>query len=231
MWVPRISGVRPSVPSRAGMAAEAWSQTTRNAVPAARFSMNGGWSVSLRIGAGALGMARCLGVAKNQSRWRENVPYTLRCQFAQSGMWYSVRPMRAADNNGAWNSMGAGDLALLAWCDLGAIMRTRPVVLDQLDSKRRFGLGWAAAGCAMTPFDGIVANPWGSVDEVRQVPVDGASVTVAATQQAPALHLHLTRMLDSTGAPADACPRNFCESALETLETETGLTLWTAFEH
>jgi glutamine synthetase len=38
-------------------------------------------------------------------------------------------------------------------------------------------------------------------------------------------------MLDSSGAPADACPRNFCESALETLETETGLTLWTAFEH
>jgi len=34
---------------------------------------------------------------------------------------------------------------LLAWCDLGAIMRTRPVVLDQLESKRRFGLGWAAA--------------------------------------------------------------------------------------
>jgi len=55
--------------------------------------------------------------------------------------------------------MDAGDLALLAWCDLGAIMRTRPVVLDQLESKRRFGLGWAAAGCAMTPFDGIVANP------------------------------------------------------------------------
>ena len=127
--------------------------------------------------------------------------------------------------------MGAGDLALLAWCDLGAIMRTRPVVLDQLESKRRFGLGWAAAGCAMTPFDGIVANPWGSVDEVRQVPVDGASVIVAATAQAPALHLHLTRMLDSSGERADACPRNFCESALEALESETGLTLWTAFEH
>ena len=127
--------------------------------------------------------------------------------------------------------MAAGDLAVLAWCDLGAILRTRPVVLDQLESKRRHGLGWAAAGCAMTPFDGIVANPWGSVDEVRQVPVPEASVTVAADATTPALHLHLTRMLDAAGAPADTCPRNFCEAALRQLESETGLTLWSAFEH
>ena len=127
--------------------------------------------------------------------------------------------------------MEAGDLAVLAWCDLGAILRTRPVVLDQLAAKRRFGLGWAAAGSAMTPFDGIVANPWGSVDEVRQVPVDGASVTVPAAYGVPALHLHLTRMLDASGLPADACPRNFCSDALERLRRETGLTLWSAFEH
>src|ERR1035438_947183 len=41
--------------------------------------------------------------------------------------------------------MDNGDLAILAWCDLGAIMRTRAIPLGQLDAKRRHGVGWAAA--------------------------------------------------------------------------------------
>ncbi len=127
--------------------------------------------------------------------------------------------------------MDTGDLAMLAWCDLGAILRTRPILLDQLEARRRYGVGFAAAGMAITPFDGIVDNPWGPLDEVRQVPVAGASVIVPAVDAVPALHLHLTRALDGNGTPADCCPRNFCESALGLLERETGWTLWSAFEH
>jgi glutamine synthetase len=127
--------------------------------------------------------------------------------------------------------MSAGDLAILAWCDLGAILRTRPILLDHLEAKRQFGVGFAAAGTAITPFDGIVANPWGPLDEVRQVPVEGASAVVPEDNGVPAMHLHLTRTLDASGAPADSCPRNFCESALAALERETGWTLWSAFEH
>jgi glutamine synthetase len=124
-----------------------------------------------------------------------------------------------------------GDLAILAWCDLGGILRTRPIPLDQLDAKRRFGVGFASAGTAITPFDGIADNPFGPMDEVRMVPVEGASITVPASDAVPALHLHLTRTLDATGSPATSCPRNFCESALTSLERETGWTLWSAFEH
>jgi glutamine synthetase len=127
--------------------------------------------------------------------------------------------------------MGDGDLAILAWCDLGAILRTRPVLLDQLAGKQRFGVGFAAAGTAITPFDGIVANSWGPLEEVRQVPVPGASVVVPEGSGVPAMHLHLTRTLDADGSPADCCPRNFCESALAALERETGCTMWSAFEH
>ena len=127
--------------------------------------------------------------------------------------------------------MDNGDLAILAWCDLGAIMRTRAIPLDQLDAKRRHGVGWAAAGTAMTPFDGIVENPWGPLEEVRQVPVEDATVTVPARDCAPALHLHLTRTLAHDGSAGDCCPRNFCEAALQALESECGWTLWSAFEH
>ena len=93
------------------------------------------------------------------------------------------------------------------------------------------GVGWAAAGSAMTPFDGIVENPWGPLEEVRQVPVEGASVSVGAREGMPAFHLYLTRTLAHDGSPGDCCPRNFCESALKALEAETGWTLWSAFEH
>jgi glutamine synthetase len=127
--------------------------------------------------------------------------------------------------------MSDGDLAMLAWCDVGAILRTRPIPLDQLDQKRKFGVGWAAAGAAMTPFDGIVENPWGSASEMRNVPVEGAEVSVASTDSVPAMHLHLTRMINERGEPAEICPRSFCESALRQLESETGWTLWSAFEH
>jgi glutamine synthetase len=127
--------------------------------------------------------------------------------------------------------MNAGDLAILAWCDLGGILRTRPVPLDQLEAKRQFGVGFAAAGTAITPFDGIVDNPFGPLDEVRMVPVENASVVVPQTADVPAMHLHLTRTLDASGALANYCPRNFCESALSSLERETGWTLWSAFEH
>lgn len=127
--------------------------------------------------------------------------------------------------------MSSGDLAVLAWCDLGSILRTRPVPLDQLAAKRRYGVGWAAAGWAMTPFDGIVENPWGPLAELRHVPVEAASVTVPARDPWPALHLHLTRAQEPDGSPADCCPRNFCASVLEQLEAETGLTLWSAYEH
>ena len=127
--------------------------------------------------------------------------------------------------------MNNGDLAILAWCDLGAILRTRAIPLDQFPAKRRHGVGWAAAGMAMTPFDGIVDNPWGPLEEVRQIPVDGASVSVPVRDATPAFHLYLTRTLEHNGTPADCCPRNFCESALRALETETGWTLWSAFEH
>ncbi|HVW70741.1 MAG TPA: hypothetical protein VHB68_17305, partial [Steroidobacteraceae bacterium] len=127
--------------------------------------------------------------------------------------------------------MSTGDLAMLAWCDIAAILRTRPVPLDQLPAKRQHGVGFASAGFAITPFDGIVANPWGPLSEVRQVPVEGASVTVPAGHDVPAMHLHLTRSLEADGAPADCCARGFCEAALTALERETGWTLWSAFEH
>ncbi len=126
--------------------------------------------------------------------------------------------------------MTAGDLALIAWCDLVGVLRTRPIPLDQLPAKREHGMGWAAAGIAITPFDGVADNPWGPLDEFRQVPVEAAAVTVPASHETPALHLHLSRTIDPTGA-VDCCPRSLCEQALAELREATGWTLLTAFEH
>ena len=126
--------------------------------------------------------------------------------------------------------MTAGDLALIAWCDLAGVLRTRPVPLDQLPSRRAHGMGWAAAGIAITAFDDVADNAWGPLDEFRQVPLDGAAVTVPASHETPALHLHLSRTVDPKGG-VDCCPRTLCEDALAELREVTGWTLVTAFEH
>lgn len=127
--------------------------------------------------------------------------------------------------------MTPGDLAMLAWCDLGAVLRTRPVPLDRLDARRRHGLGYATAGAAITPLDGLVDNPWGPMDEMRLVPVDDACAIVPARDAHPAMHLHLTHALSPDGVPCNWCPRNFCDAALAALEAETGWTIWSAYEH
>jgi len=87
--------------------------------------------------------------------------------------------------------MTAGDLALVAWFDLVGVLRTRPVPLDQPPSRRAHGVGWAAAGIAITAFDEVAENAWGPLDEFRQVPVDGAGLQgVAAASALRNIHEH-----------------------------------------
>mgnify|MGYP001485890174 CR=1 FL=1 len=66
--------------------------------------------------------------------------------------------------------MSESGLIYLLWSDLVGMTRTRGVPLQDFDRRLESGLGWACAGQAMTPFEQIADNPWGPVDEVRQIP-------------------------------------------------------------
>lgn len=124
-----------------------------------------------------------------------------------------------------------GEIALLAWSDYVGITRCRGVPLAELDGRLRNGLGWAVAGQALTPFADIAPNPWGPVDEVRQIPIPATRTRVDIWDDAPAFHFYLCDSMAADGRTWECCTRGFMRAALDDLKSETGLDFVAAFEH
>ncbi|WP_165837774.1 glutamine synthetase family protein [Zavarzinia aquatilis] len=121
-------------------------------------------------------------------------------------------------------------ITYLLWNDLVGVTRTRGVPTADLPGKREAGLGWACAGQALTAFDSIVDNPWGPMDEARQIP-DMAS---AFDYRGPTGEGWSAVICDSRASVTedwDCCPRSFYRRALEALRAETGLGFCASFEH
>ncbi len=122
-------------------------------------------------------------------------------------------------------------IAYLCWTDLVGMLRCRGVPVSRIDKVRSTGLGWAAAGLALTTFDQPAPNPWGPMSEVRQVPVPETETRIDIWEDTPPLSLFLCRALDQTGEPWDCCPRQFLAEAVGEFNSLTGLTLHAAMEH
>lgn len=123
-----------------------------------------------------------------------------------------------------------GEIVLLVWTDYVGITRCRGVPAASFNSRRDYGLGWAVAGQALTPFEDIADNPWGPMTEVRQTPVLETQTRIAIWDDAPAFHFALC---DSNldGKNWDCCVRGFYKKALADLKREAGLGFAAAFEH
>jgi glutamine synthetase len=123
-----------------------------------------------------------------------------------------------------------GEIVLLTWIDYVGLARCRGVPLAAYKSRLDYGLGWAVAGQALTPFEDIAPNPWGPMTEVRQTPVSETETRIAIWDDAPAFHFALCDSM--LGAKNwDCCLRGFLKTALSKLESATGLTIAAAFEH
>ncbi len=127
--------------------------------------------------------------------------------------------------------MTRGELILLVWNDLAGLSRTRGLPVSQYDRRRASGLGWALAGQSLTPFEDIAPNPWGPMDEVRQVPDDDTRRRIVLRRDWPALHLVLCNSLHGNGTPWECCTRSFLARTLADFREETGLELRFAYEN
>ncbi len=125
----------------------------------------------------------------------------------------------------------ADGITYLLWHDLVGITRTRGVPSRSLSDRAAHGLGWACAGQALTPFEDIVDNPWGPMDEVRQTPDLETRFTIPGNDTAPPLSAVICDSLADNGTPWSCCGRSFLKAALEDLKTETGLSVVSAVEH
>ena len=127
--------------------------------------------------------------------------------------------------------MTPGEIVYLVWNDLVGLSRTRGLPVAEYERRKAHGLGWALAGQAMTPFEDIADNPWGPMDEVRQIPDDGTRRRVVLRPENPALHLVFCDSLNPDGSPWECCTRSFLAAALKDMKAETGLELHIAYEN
>ncbi|MBA3234367.1 MAG: glutamine synthetase [Chloroflexi bacterium] len=127
--------------------------------------------------------------------------------------------------------MNEREIVLLGWSDYVGITRCRGIPAAELSGRLEDGLGWAAAGQALTPFADIAPNPWGPMKEVRQVPVPETRTRVDLWEDVPALHFYLCDSRNPDGSTWDCCTRGFMNAALADFKRETGLDFIAAFEH
>lgn len=127
--------------------------------------------------------------------------------------------------------MTDGEVIYLAWSDYVGITRCRGVPASEIARRMAYGLGWAVAGQALTPFEDIAPNPWGPMLEVRQVPVPETETRIDIWGDAPPLHFFLCDSRIADGSNWDCCTRGFMKRALADFEAETGLQFVAAFEH
>ena len=123
------------------------------------------------------------------------------------------------------------DVAYLCWSDYVGITRCRGVPAADLAKRLAKGLGWAAAGQALTPFDDIADNPWGPMTEVRQTPRPETAVRLDLWPGTPPFHMLMCDSKLNDGTSWECCTRGFMTSALADFEAETGLRFTAAFEH
>lgn len=127
--------------------------------------------------------------------------------------------------------MADGDIIYLAWNDYVGLTRCRGVPAGDIAKRMEYGLGWAVAGQALTPFEDIAPNPWGPMLEVRQTPVPETETRVDIWDDAPAYHFFLCDSKVADGSNWDCCTRGFMKQALSDFEAETGLQFMASFEH
>ena len=117
--------------------------------------------------------------------------------------------------------MSDSGLIYLLWSDLVGMTRTRAVPLRDFEKRLESGLGWACAGQAMTPFEHLADNPWGPVDEVRQIPDPETRFEIPPADGHPALHAVICDSRPAPGEEWGACVRSFCRNAVADLKAET----------
>lgn len=113
--------------------------------------------------------------------------------------------------------------------DLAAIVRGRFVPAAKLEEFTRTGIGWLPANIALTPFNGIAPNPFGSQGDLRVIP-DTAARFTAHTGGTTPFDMVMGDVTELDGTAWEHCPRTLLKAAAARLKERTGLTLRVSFE-
>jgi glutamine synthetase len=122
-------------------------------------------------------------------------------------------------------------LTFVATCDLVAITRGRSFPSEDGAARAAAGVGWVPADLALTTFGAIAdPNPFGSLGDLRLVPVATARATLPAHDDVPDTDLRLASIVETDGRPWACCPRTALVDAVRDLEQRFGLRVRASFE-
>ncbi len=127
--------------------------------------------------------------------------------------------------------MNREDLVFAGYSDIAGLVRGRGFPAKDLASRLAHGIGWTPTNINITAFRDIADSPFGQWGDVLLKPDPTTEVNVNFGDDMPREHFYLCDVLETDGSPWPCCPRNFLRQALDDLESEAGLRLYTAFEH
>jgi glutamine synthetase len=122
-------------------------------------------------------------------------------------------------------------LIMACTSDMAGQVRGKAFRARDFDRRCAEGVGWCPAQAAMTAFDMIVANPFGSIGDILLMPDPATRVAVDFGADDSGQHFVLCDLTYTDGRPWECCLRSFLKTALATLEREAGLSVRIGFEH
>ncbi len=121
-------------------------------------------------------------------------------------------------------------IVAIACSDIAGQIRGKAFPADQLEERRRFGVGWTPTNVMINCFGRIPATPFGSSGDLMLVPAPDGDIRLDFGD-GTVEHTILGDIVTTGGAPWDCCLRSFLKRALQDLEVEAGLRLVASFEH
>ena len=121
-------------------------------------------------------------------------------------------------------------LVVVVTSDVAGQVRGKGFPAEQLDARRRFGVGWTPTNVMINCFGRVPATPFGSGGDLMLVPAAEGDLRLDFGDGVIE-HLILGNIQTTTGRPWECCLRGFLARALADLERETGLRLLASFEH
>lgn len=122
------------------------------------------------------------------------------------------------------------DLVFVGTCDISGHVRGKAFPAQEIESRRRKGVGWTHSNLMMSAFGPIFDTPFGTGGDLMIVPDMATEVRADLGDGSASEHFILGDMRNTDGSAWECCPRDFLRRALAALEAASGLRLIAAFE-
>jgi glutamine synthetase len=122
------------------------------------------------------------------------------------------------------------ELVFVGTCDIAGHLRGKGFPAQEIEARRRKGIGWTHSNLMQTAFGPILDTPFGTAGDLMIVPDPATEVRVDFADGSAPEHFFLGDIRNTDRTPWECCPREFLRRAIAALDAASGLRLITAFE-